>query len=516
MRKTLLPEVAVTTLENEPEKDYRDLAQHYIRNGEISPTSRTILNNERDRLGLSFERAEAIESEVLTSAQRPVESPLQPVEDATTTPDSTATSEKDDNSTQNLETQPTSPGTPTIDSQPGYRERLQQYEQEFDQVIRVEFPPGEMLRQVLNQFQEELKLEPQDVAESEAKIGEAFQADLNQYKQKFSQAVSQGLPLDPTAQDELKKSQRVLRLQDKHTKAIEEQVLSEQSHPKDPSLDPSNVSEADETAGNQLSGEDSGAPLDLPSFPVPPDFIDDFEKVQPPVAQPIGATKASGLDIVPPGFIDDFEKVQPPVAQPIGVTKVSGLDVLQKLLSQREWGKADEETLRVMCELTKREEGWLDIDAILNFPGEKLREIDRLWGEATNEKFSFRIQQRLYSETQVEIPQSSLDHPHGAKEQAQAFSKFLNQHSKDEERALAFSKRVEWWTERFEFLKPYNQLEFDIEKAPDGHLPAYWFWVAPWWKSLCLGGIGRGRDYCRMDTRLLTAFMQKLVECGIK
>jgi GUN4-like len=168
------------------------------------------------------------------------------------------------------------------------------------------------------------------------------------------------------------------------------------------------------------------------------------------------------------------------------------------LLEANQWEKADEETLALMLQASGRsQEGWLDAVAIANFPCTDMQTIDRLWGRYSNEQFSFRVQYRLHSGVTISTENA------------------VNPSRSDEERALAFSKTVGWWTKNLEFLKYYNKLEFS-NQAPDGHLPALWYWTIPWTEALKYGGIGSGRGGCRVDHQTLTAFIERLEHCGFE
>ncbi|MCJ8278751.1 MAG: GUN4 domain-containing protein, partial [Rivularia sp. ALOHA_DT_140] len=70
---------------------------------------------------------------------------------------------------------------------------------------------------------------------------------------------------------------------------------------------------------------------------------------------------------------------------------------LAKYLMQGEWKEADKETLTVMLKVANREnKGYLDVEAIDNFPCEDLGIIDRLWVSASNGKFGFSVQKDIY------------------------------------------------------------------------------------------------------------------------
>lgn len=173
---------------------------------------------------------------------------------------------------------------------------------------------------------------------------------------------------------------------------------------------------------------------------------------------------------------------------------------LVNCLQTRQWRQADQETFLIMLHVTHREEqGWLNSKAIETFPCEDLQRLDRLWGEHSNEKFSFRRQRRIYHNTP--LPKPSL----------------LRLSNATYDKALIFSKTVGWWRSGAEFYKYYNQLTFDLEDydIPDGHLPALWFWKIPWWRAMRFGGLWASRGGCSVDVQTLSTFMGKLQNCQI-
>lgn len=91
---------------------------------------------------------------------------------------------------------------------------------------------------------------------------------------------------------------------------------------------------------------------------------------------------------------------------PISLLSAKGIDYseLEKLLKAKEWRKADELTVQLMCQAANREkEGWLDEESIKVFPCEDLRTIDQLWVHYSNSKFGFSIQKKLWLECGGEI-----------------------------------------------------------------------------------------------------------------
>ncbi|MBW4623968.1 MAG: GUN4 domain-containing protein [Brasilonema octagenarum HA4186-MV1] len=131
---------------------------------------------------------------------------------------------------------------------------------------------------------------------------------------------------------------------------------------------------------------------------------------------------------------------------------------LRDLLVSGRWKEADHETLRIMLNLTNREqEGWLNVASIHNFPHEDLRAIDQLWVESSNGRFGFSVQQRIWKSVGGNL---------------KANDKIYE----------AFGDCVEWRVHK-NWLQ-INELTFN-SSAPTGHLPAV---------AVRLGGLSWGID----------------------
>ena len=110
---------------------------------------------------------------------------------------------------------------------------------------------------------------------------------------------------------------------------------------------------------------------------------------------------------------------------------------LQNLLKARKYKEADQETVRMLLYVARRQkEGWLDTKAIDSFPCQDLRTIDQIWVQNSNGRFGFSIQRQVY-----------------------------NQAGKD---WVKFADQVEWIVNGKG--KSYDELIWEI-RAPQGHLP---------------------------------------------
>jgi len=401
-----------------------------------------------------------------------------------------------------------------------YQERLDRYEQDFLQVLRQESPPEKEMRQGLRQLQQFLDLTDPEVEAIEARVDQDFQAQSHAYKEslyryerEYSDAIRQEFPLSSASQAQLWQLQDSLGLQRVDVIKIEGQQVvqkAEQSPSVDSSL-PSDSIPSDAPIDSQLTASPILDPQDfrLPD-PLEAKLVDDIDLETVTTSLPFSRFAEESTTHLP---FSGFAEAAPsglgesaPIVQQIPTTQLDPLSLrsdsnvdythLQDLLESNQWKKADEETLSVMLQATGRSQaGWLDAIAIANFPCTDLHTIDRLWGRYSDEKFSFRVQYRLYSGVTISAENA------------------VNVSRSDAERALEFSRNVGWWVRRLEFLRYYNQFDFTLQ-APNGHLPALWFWTIPWTEALQHGGIGSGRGGCRLDPQILTAFIDRLEQCG--
>ncbi|MFM5995326.1 MAG: GUN4 domain-containing protein [Dolichospermum sp.] len=177
------------------------------------------------------------------------------------------------------------------------------------------------------------------------------------------------------------------------------------------------------------------------------------------ISQRVNDAILAGMEIEPERrtatvseFRENLGLVRTPPPNPLPASEEGGLksDVgmdyrkLRDLLKAGKWKEADEETLRVMLAVAKRErEGWLNVESIDNFPCADLRTIDQLWVDNSDGRFGFSVQKRIY--------------------QGLGGTREYNQ-----EIWLKFGAKV-GWTKGGNWLY-YKDITFD-KKAPEGHLP---------------------------------------------
>jgi serine/threonine-protein kinase len=79
---------------------------------------------------------------------------------------------------------------------------------------------------------------------------------------------------------------------------------------------------------------------------------------------------------------------------------IGNYNQLEKYLKTQDWQKANQETIDIMLKVTKRDsEGYLNANAINNFPCKDLVHLNQLWQDYSQEKFGFSAQKSKYEET---------------------------------------------------------------------------------------------------------------------
>jgi hypothetical protein len=158
----------------------------------------------------------------------------------------------------------------------------------------------------------------------------------------------------------------------------------------------------------------------------------------------------------------------------------AGMDYskLRDLLKAGKWKEADEETLRVMLAVAKREkEGYLTVEDIDNFPCADLRTIDQLWVKYSNGRFGFSVQKRIYQGLYGMI---------WYKAKQERIYLGLDRNEYDRKIWDDFGDKV-GWRKGGSWLN-YKNITFD-KKAPEGHLPTRRY-----------GELGNYRLFSRVET----------------
>jgi serine/threonine-protein kinase len=70
---------------------------------------------------------------------------------------------------------------------------------------------------------------------------------------------------------------------------------------------------------------------------------------------------------------------------------------LTKMLENGQWQKADQETARIILTLVKQEQrGYLSENDLYQLPKNELIKLDEIWLNASNSKFGFSVQNKIY------------------------------------------------------------------------------------------------------------------------
>ncbi len=166
----------------EPKQKYRKEVKLFISRGEISLVGRRTLDVLRMQMGLSEVEATAIEEEV-----------LEPYREE-------------------------------------FRNKLQQYEQVFSEVIKREETPSKATRHDLCHLQETLGLKNEDTMPLEARVIarlNTYKQKLQQYESEFTQAVQREYPLSQATRERLDQMQQSLELTDVEVASIETRITAQ-------------------------------------------------------------------------------------------------------------------------------------------------------------------------------------------------------------------------------------------------------------------------------------------------
>lgn len=263
---------------------------------------------------------------------------------------------------------------------------------------------------------QELGLSPQDaeiIANEVLQPYKVFEQKLN----KFEQAVKETLESDPqlsaTSRDDLHYFQRVLKLRDEDIAPVLAtyqidlvwvKPLEAKSVPQPPVAKPTAAPQPTSTATPSVTPKSTPHPLVkfLPS----PSTSENQSTVRSVSSAPQPSRPSSPQPVSPSVTRQQFLKwffwggAGVAVVAGVGLlTRARNYPELERLLREREWKEADQETLNIMLkEIGREEEGLLDIASIEAFPCDVLLAIDQLWVQYSDDKFGFSVQQKIWQE----------------------------------------------------------------------------------------------------------------------
>jgi hypothetical protein len=108
------------------------------------------------------------------------------------------------------------------------------------------------------------------------------------------------------------------------------------------------------------------------------------------------------------------------------------------LLKDKRWNDADQETYRLMCQVIGK---YIQVKDLRKYPQDAIEKIDQLWADASDGKFGFLAQARIWK--QVNKNESEFD------------------------------IQVGWKLSSANKQKKYAQLTFNLQDAQIGHFPAF-------------------------------------------
>ncbi|MEO1149097.1 MAG: GUN4 domain-containing protein, partial [Cyanobacteria bacterium J06638_22] len=242
-----------------------------------------------------------------------------------------------------------------------------------------------------------------------------------------------------------------------------------------------------------VSAPDRPLPEEPPSAPPPPP-----SPAAPP--EPVNPSPApSSNDHGEGSFVPGYVPPPPHTSTPnddLASDRNIEYTALQGLLQDGMWREADHETLRVMLLATNRtKDGWLSPEALAEFPCLDLQTISNLWEKYSQGHFGFIAQERIYDQFR-EIKMSSSDR-----------------------RLIEVTLRLKWMWKAANFypmFRQYKDLDFSLDTAITGHLPAMWFWKLSPLAAFRTGTVGNSRSFGGTDIKMLSNLMRRLRECNIQ
>ena len=168
---------------------------------------------------------------------------------------------------------------------------------------------------------------------------------------------------------------------------------------------------------------------------------------------------------------DGFEQLEKAIAHqygPFEIIKESTVEVelksekgvdytkLRDLLAEGKWKEANQETSKVM----RLAGGYASLcyEDMDNFPCEDLRTINQLWLHYSEGKFGFSVQKEIYE---------SLGGTRKYNEKV--FYDFCDR--------VGWRQKARWTGRKATVWMDYDELTFNLEHAPKGHLPTQLFWI---------------------------------------
>ena len=352
-----------------------------------------------------------------------------------------------------------------------YQRKRQKYQETLRQCLEGESPLSQRTIADLQDYRAYLRLKPEDVAtiERAALNGydlESYVAELARQQQAQAQQQAEAQRLRQEEAEAQRRQQETEAEQKRQAEVAAQRQQEEAERQKQAKAEAERHQQEKEAAERkqreaaEASRRQKVAATQQPSQPI--STRQPLQPIVPPLSParttPSGTTMTrqqflkwgglSGLGLIGAFGISQALKNAPSNAPSTEVDYTR----LTELLTAKQWKDADQETLNIMLRITNREdEGWLDSESLRNFPCVALAKIDQFWVEASDGKFGFSVQKKIYVDDCGGKPDGQYD----------------------ENSVYCFVGKVGW---RVGDLRlKYSQFTFDTTTAPTGHLPVLSF-----------------------------------------
>jgi hypothetical protein len=164
-------------------------------------------------------------------------------------------------------------------------------------------------------------------------------------------------------------------------------------------------------------------------------------KKSPPISEvPISKGDLGGSEMRKKPIDDSDSETEPVPPEPriIDFSKSPNFTKLEVLLKDKRWNDADQETYRLMCQVIGK---YIQVKDLRMYPQDAIEKIDQLWADASDGKFGFLAQARIWKQ--------------------------VNENESE------FDIQVGWKLPSANKQKKYTQLTFNLQDSETGHFPAF-------------------------------------------
>jgi hypothetical protein len=344
---------------------------------------------------------------------------------------------------------------------------LKKYEEEYRKEVLQKYPLDEDTINELREWQDALGLQGQDVEKIEQRIISEIKQKVQELSPKLSTPELETQPISVPAQPRIILEEEVCDLGDMSLgdnddtlgDALGDMSLGDNDDTLGDALGDMSLGDNDDTLGDALGDMLLGDDDTLGDLADRALDIDDDDLGDMGLGDVLDDDDLGDMALGDLSYDDDDDHIT--LESEVGINYTS----LRDLLAAGKWKEADGKTYRLVIKAANREEeGYLYSDDWLNFPCKDLRTIDQLWVQYSNSRFGFSIQKQIWE---------SLEGNPDADWKRDKLYEVVGWRKKGE---------LAWLS--------YNELTYNPDKAPPGHLPA-------------LGG-GRFVAWCSVFSRAKT------------